>query len=143
MAKVRNILQTKGSAVFSVEPNVTVYEAIQIMCDKNIGGLLITENDKLVGIFTERDYARKLILKGRSSKETFIRELMTANPVTVDLESAIEDCMRVMSDKRIRHLPVVDQGSLVGMISIGDVVRHVIEEQKGIIEHLEAYISHQ
>ena len=141
MGKVKNILGNKGNAVFSVEPQVTVYEAIVIMCEKNIGGLLITEKDKLVGIFTERDYARKLILKGKSSKDTLIKDLMTPNPVTVDLETGIEDCMRLMSDKRIRHLPVLDNGKLVGMISIGDVVRSVIEEQKGIIEHLEAYIS--
>ena len=143
MGKVRNILQAKGSAnaVFSVEPGVTVFKAIQIMCDKNIGGLLITDNSKLVGIFTERDYARKLILKGKTSKDTLIKELMTGNPFTVSSESSIDDCMQLMVDKHIRHLPVVDGENLVGMISIGDVVRHVIEEQKDIIEHLEAYIS--
>lgn len=141
MGKVKNILQAKGSAVFSVEPGVTVFSAIQIMCEKNIGGLLITDNEKLVGIFTERDYARKLILKGKSSKDTKIKELMTENPVTVAPDSSIDDCMQIMSSKRIRHLPVVDGEKLVGMISIGDVVRHIMEEQKDIIEHLEAYIS--
>jgi CBS domain-containing protein len=141
MGKVRNILQSKGSEVFSVEPGVTVFKAIQIMCDKNIGGLLITNNGKLVGIFTERDYARKLILKGKSSKDTLIKELMTENPITVSPDSSIDDCMQTMSNKRIRHLPVVEGDKLVGMISIGDVVRHVIEEQKDIIEHLEHYIS--
>ena len=141
MGKVRNILQSKGSAVFSVEPGVTVFTAIQIMCEKNIGGLLITDNGKLVGIFTERDYARKLILKGKSSKDTLIKELMTENPISVTLDSSIDDCMQIMSGKRIRHLPVVEGDKLVGMISIGDVVRHIMEEQKDIIEHLEAYIS--
>ena len=141
MGKVRNILQSKGSVVFSVEPGVTVFQAIQIMCEKNIGGLLITDGEKLVGIFTERDYARKLILKGKSSKDTLIRELMTENPFTVTMESSIDDCMRIMSDKHIRHLPVVDGSKPIGMISIGDVVRHIMEEQKDIIEHLEAYIS--
>ena len=141
MGKVRNILQSKGSAVFSVEPGVTVLTAIQIMCEKNIGGLLITDNGKLVGIFTERDYARKLILKGKSSKDTLIKELMTENPISVTLDSSIDDCMQIMSGKRIRHLPVVEGDKLVGMISIGDVVRHIMEEQKDIIEHLEAYIS--
>ncbi len=141
MGKVKNILQSKGSAVFSVEPGVTVFQAIQIMCEKNIGGLLITDNSKLVGIFTERDYARKLILKGKSSKDTLIKELMTENPITVSLESSIDECMQIMSSKRIRHLPVVDQEKPIGMISIGDVVRHIMEEQKDIIEHLEAYIS--
>ncbi len=141
MGKVRNILQAKGSGVISVDPGVTVFKAIQVMCDENIGGLLITDGGKLVGIFTERDYARKLILKGKSSKDTIVREIMTGNPFTVSSESSIDDCMQLMVDKHIRHLPVVDGDTLAGMISIGDVVRHVIEEQKDIIEHLEAYIS--
>ena len=142
MGKVRNILQAKGNAVYSVEPGVTVFKAIQIMCDKNIGGLLITDTGgKLVGIFTERDYARKLILKGKSSKDTLIKELMTGNLFTVSPDTSIDECMQMMVDKHFRHLPVVDNGNLVGMISIGDVVRHVIDEQKDIIEHLEAYIS--
>lgn len=141
MGKVRNILQKKGAEVFSVEPGVTVFKAIQIMCEKNIGGLLITDNGKLAGIFTERDYARKLILKGKSSKDTLIKELMTENPIYVSPESSIDECMQIMSDKRIRHLPVVDGEKLTGMISIGDVVRFIMEEQKDIIEHLEAYIS--
>ena len=142
MGKVKNILRAKGSAVYSVEPTVTVYNAIELMCQKNIGGLLILENEKLVGIFTERDYARKLILKGKSSKESKISEVMTPNPFTVSTETSIEKCMEMMSDKRIRHLPVVDNDVTVGMISIGDVVKHIIEEQKGIIEHLESYITH-
>lgn len=141
MGKVKNILKNKGSAVFSVAPNVTVYTAIELMCQKNIGGLLIVENDKLAGIFTERDYARKLILKGKSSKDTLISELMTKHPFTVSPESSIEECMQMMSDKRIRHLPVVENDKLVGMISIGDVVRFIIEEQKSIIDYLENYIS--
>lgn len=124
-----------------MEPGVTVFKAIQIMCEKNIGGLLITDNGKLVGIFTERDYARKLILKGKSSKDTLIKELMTENPFTVSPDNSIDDCMQMMSDKRIRHLPVVENDKLIGMISIGDVVRHIMQEQKDIIEHLEAYIS--
>ena len=95
----------------------------------------------MVGIFTERDYARKLILKGKSSKDTLIKELMTENPISVTQDSSIDDCMQIMSGKRIRHLPVVEGDKLIGMISIGDVVRHIMEEQKDIIEHLEAYIS--
>jgi CBS domain-containing protein len=141
MGKVKDILQIKGNFVFSVEPDVMVYAAIEIMCDKNIGGLLITEKDKLIGIFTERDYARKLILKGKSSKDTLIRELMTPNPFTVSPENSIEDCMQMMVNKHIRHLPVVEDGKLVGMVSIGDVVRTIIDEQKSIIQHLEQYIS--
>ena len=141
MGKVRDILETKGKVVFSVAPSTIVYSAIELMCEKNIGGLLIVENDKLVGIFTERDYARKLILKGKSSKDTPISELMTKNPFTVSPDNSIEDCMNLMTDKHIRHLPVADGDKLIGMISIGDVVKSVIREQKGIIEHLESYIN--
>ena len=141
MGKVRNILHNKGNDIFSVEPTVMVYRAIELMCEKNIGGLLIVENGKLVGIFTERDYARKLILKGKSSKDTPIKDLMTSNLVTVTPETSIDDCMRVMTGRKIRHLPVLENGKLVGLISIGDVVHFVIEEQKGIIEHLEHYIT--
>lgn len=142
MGKVRDILKTKGKAVFSVEPTIMVYQAIEQMCDKNIGGLLIVENGNLVGIFTERDYARKLILKGKSSKDTSINELMTKNPITVTPDNTIEECMNIMSGKRIRHLPVLEDNHLTGLISIGDVVKHIIEEQKSIIEHLEHYITH-
>jgi CBS domain-containing protein len=141
MAKVKNILDKKGRVVFSVEPHVTVYKAIELMCDKNIGGLLIVENNTLTGIFTERDYARKLILKGKSSKDTSIADLMTPNPITVTDETTIEECMQIMTQRKIRHLPVLEQGKLTGMISIGDVVSTVIDEQKNIINHLEQYIT--
>lgn len=141
MAKVRNILEAKGRVVYSVEPTVMVLRAIELMCEKNIGGLLITENGKLAGIFTERDYARKLILKGKSSKDTPIGELMTPNPFTVSPDTSIDQCMQMMTDKHIRHLPVTEGDQLVGMISIGDVVRQVIQEQKSIIEHMESYIT--
>jgi CBS domain-containing protein len=120
-----------------------VYTAIEMMCEKNIGGVLIVEDAKLVGIFTERDYARKLILKGKSSKDTPIHELMTSNLITVTPDTSIDDCMRVMVGRKIRHLPVLDNNVLVGLISIGDVVRHVIDEQKTIIQHLEYYITGQ
>jgi CBS domain-containing protein len=141
MGKVRQILQEKGSAVFAVQPSITIYQALEIMADKNVGGLLVTENDKLIGIFTERDYARKLILKGKSSRDTSIKELMTPDPFTVTPETGIEECMKLMSDKHIRHLPVVENESVVGVISIGDVVRFIIDEQRYIIEHLEQYIT--
>jgi CBS domain-containing protein len=146
MGKVRNILEAKGNnsgSIFSVEPGTIVYHAIEVMAQKNIGGLLICENGKLVGIFTERDYARKLILKGKSSKDTTIGDLMTKNPFTVTSDSSIEECMQLMSNRRIRHLPVVDGENLIGVISIGDVVRFIIEEQKSIIAHLESYIAGQ
>jgi CBS domain-containing protein len=141
MGKVKDILRTKGHNVYSVEPSIMVLQAIELMCEKNIGGLLIVENGKLEGIFTERDYARKLILKGKSSKNTPISELMTKNPITITPDNSIEDCMNLMTGKFIRHLPVVEGDKLIGLISIGDVVKHIIEEQKDIIEHLENYIS--
>jgi CBS domain-containing protein len=143
MGKVKHILQTKGNKIFAVEPSIMVYEAIEVMCEKNIGGLLIVEDNSLVGIFTERDYARKIILKGKSSKETPISDIMTTNLITVNSETSIEECMQVMVSCKIRHLPVVDDGDLVGLISIGDVVRSVIDEQKVIIQHLETYITGQ
>jgi CBS domain-containing protein len=141
MAKVKNILDKKGRAIFSVAPSVTVYQAIELMCDQNIGGLLIVENDVLTGIFTERDYARKLILKGKSSKDTRIADLMTPNPITVTADTTIEECMQIMTQRKIRHLPVLEEGKLTGMVSIGDVVSTVIDEQKNIIDHLEQYIT--
>jgi CBS domain-containing protein len=143
MGKVKDILQTKGEVIYAVEPSTMVYTAIEMMCEKNIGGVLIVEDAKLVGIFTERDYARKLILKGKSSKDTPIHELMTSNLITVTPDTSIDDCMRVMVGRKIRHLPVLDNNVLVGLISIGDVVRHVIDEQKTIIQHLEYYITGQ
>ena len=142
MGKVRNIIQTKGNSVFSVSSNITVYNALELMLEKSIGALLIVDNGKFVGIFTERDYARKLILKGKSSKETLIREVMTEHPITVTLDNSIEECMKIMSDKKIRHLPVMENEKLVGIISVGDVVKFIIEEQKFIIENLEQYITH-
>lgn len=141
MGKVRDILQIKGHEVVAVGPTVMVYEAIERMCEKNVGGLLIIEGEKVLGIFTERDYARKLILKGKSSKDTEIQELMTRELITVTPDTTIEECMKLMTNKHIRHLPVIDQDKLTGIISIGDVVRSVIEEQKHIIEHLEHYIT--
>jgi CBS domain-containing protein len=142
MGKVRNIIQTKGNAVFSITSGTTVYNALELMFEKSIGALLVVDNGKFVGIFTERDYARKLILKGKSSKDTLIREVMTERPVTVTPDTSIEDCMKIMTDKKIRHLPVMENDMLVGLISVGDVVKFIIEEQKFIIENLEQYITH-
>lgn len=141
MGKVRNIIQIKGGAVFTVPSDTTVYNALELMLEKSIGALLIVDQEKFVGIFTERDYARKLILKGKSSRDTVIREVMTERPITVTPDTSIEDCMKIMSDKKIRHLPVMEDGKLGGLISVGDVVKFVIEEQKFIIENLEQYIS--
>jgi CBS domain-containing protein len=142
MGKVRNILQSKGEAVFTVEPTITVYHGLELMVEQNVGGLLICDQGKFVGIFTERDYARKLVLKGKNSKETLIRELMTEHPVTVCPDDTIEECMKVMTNRQIRHLPVMDGDKLVGVVSIGDLIRFMLEEQRFIIENLEQYITH-
>lgn len=143
MGKVRNILQAKGHAVYSVHPDNTVFEALQMLVDCNVGALtVVDENERFLGIFSERDYARRVILKGRASKETLISEIMTERPITVTEEDSIEDCMAKMTDKRIRHLPVVDEHDrLIGMISIGDVVKYIIDDQRYIITNLECYIS--
>ncbi len=125
----------------SVPPSVTAFNALEVMRDMNVGGLLIVDQDTLVGIFTERDYARKVILKGKHSREIPVSELMTPNPITVTQDTSIEECMTLMTNKHIRHLPVMEGDSIVGVISIGDVVRFVIEEQRYIIEHLEQYIT--
>jgi CBS domain-containing protein len=142
MGKVRNIIQTKGSAIYSVPSKITVYQALEVMFEKNIGALLIVDDGKFLGIFTERHYARKLALRGKSSKETTIGEIMTERPVTVTPETSIEECMQMMTSKKIRHLPVMENGKLSGLISVGDVVKYIIQEQKSIIENLEQYISH-
>jgi CBS domain-containing protein len=142
MGKVRDIIQTKGNAIYSVPSTITVYQALEVMFEKNIGALLIVDNGKFLGIFTERHYARKLALRGKSSKETLIGEIMTEQPVTVTCDTSIEECMKIMTSKKIRHLPVVENGKLAGLISEGDVVKYIIQEQKFIIENLEQYISH-
>jgi CBS domain-containing protein len=142
MGKVRDILKSKGNAIFTVKPDITVYDALKLMVEKNIGAVLVcNEQGKFVGIFTERDYARKVVLKGKTSKETMIREIMTENPIVVKPDDSIDECMKIMSLRKFRHLPVMENDQLVGMISIGDVVRFVIEEQKYIIEDLEQYIT--
>jgi len=143
MGTVRDILQVKGHAVYSVHPDNTVYEALSVLVEKNVGALMVlNDQDEVVGIFSERDYARKVIVKGRASKDTRISEVMTENPFTVSESDSIEDCMVMMSDKHIRHLPVTDERNrLLGMISIGDVVKHIIDEQRYIINNLEGYIK--
>lgn len=142
MGKVRNIIQTKGNEIYSVPSTVTVYQALELMFEKNIGALLVINEGKFLGMFTERHYARKLVLRGKSSKETTVGEIMTEQPVTVASDTSIEECMMIMTRKKIRHLPVTEDGKIVGIVSMGDVVRYIIEEQKFIIENLEQYITH-
>jgi len=139
--KVVDILQKKGSAVFSVTGNTSVLDALKVLSEKNIGALPVIEEGKLVGIFSERDYARKVILKGKSSSATRINDIMTEAPFTVTPEDSIDTCMNIMSSKHIRHLPVVKDAVTVGMISIGDVVTAVIQSQKETIDHLKNYIA--
>lgn len=141
MGKVRNILQKKGNTVYSSEPDDTVYNALELMCEKNLGAILVIDQSRFVGIFTERDYARKVILKGKASKETLVREIMTEHPLTVTPDTTIEECMKVMTGSSIRHLPVLENGQLVGLVSMGDLVRYIIDEQQTIIEDLEHYIT--
>jgi CBS domain-containing protein len=141
MGNIRNILEKKGNSIFSVKPTSTVFHALEVMLENNIGALLVMDNEKFVGIFTERDYARKVILKGKSSKEAMVQEIMSEHPVTASPDTTIDECMNLMTSRFIRHLPVFDGGKLVGLVSIGDVVRYIIDEQKSIIEDLEHYIT--
>lgn len=142
MKSVKHILQNKSTAIYSVSPSTSVLEALQVMMDKNISALLVMEDEVLKGIFTERDYARKIILQGKSSKETVISDVMTVHLETVFFNSTIDHCMQIMTNKHIRHLPIVEEdGKVKGMISIGDLVKFVIEDQKQTIEQLQSYIS--
>jgi CBS domain-containing protein len=140
--KIKNVLRDKTrNAIFSVSPETTVLDALKQMADKNIGAVLVLEEGKLAGIFSERDYARKGILQGRASNQTLIKEVMTSKLITVTSEQKLEEAMVIMSEKHIRHLPVVDEGELIGIISINDVVTSIIKDQKARIESLESYIS--
>jgi CBS domain-containing protein len=140
MAKVRQLLEGKGTAVFSVEPEDPVLEAIQMMADLHVGALLVMKGAEIVGIVSERDYARKVILLGRSSSATPVWQIMSSPVHTVTPDASVEDCMRIMTERRVRHLPVVDHGQVVGVVSIGDLVKAVIEDQRHTIEQLEDYI---
>jgi CBS domain-containing protein len=141
MPTVNDLLQTKGHTVWSVAPNTTVYEALELMADKNVGALLVLDGGRVAGIFSERDYARKIILKGRASRETPVREIMTERVVFVRPEQTVAECMALMTHKHIRHLPVLAGDEVIGVISIGDVVKAIISEQEFMIEQLENYIS--
>ncbi len=141
MTTVEQLLDAKGRDIWSVTPDTTVYDAIRLMAVKEAGAVLVVEADKLVGILSERDYARKVILQGRSSRDTTVRDIMTANVFHVDPGQTIEQCMALMTDKRVRHLPVLTDGRLVGVVSIGDVVKAHISDQAVHIQQLQDYIN--
>ncbi|WP_322507888.1 CBS domain-containing protein [Anaerolinea sp.] len=133
---IRHILEVKGSDVWSIGPDATVFDALRMMADKDVGALVVMENDKVVGIISERDYARKIILHGKSSKETLVREIMSTNLYTVHPDQTVEEAMEIMTNKRVRHLPVMEGETLLGMISIGDVVKNIIYRQREIIKSM-------
>jgi CBS domain-containing protein len=139
--KVSDILSTKGGNVWSIAPGASVFDAMKLMAEKGIGALIVREGERVAGVISERDYARKVILEGRSSPTTQVREIMTAHVLYAGPEQTIEECMAVMTDKRVRHLPVLEQGRLIGVISIGDLVKAIISEQQFRIEQLEQYIK--
>ena len=138
---VRAVLDHKGIGVCAVAPEMPVYEALEIMADKDIGALLVMEDADLCGVFSERDYARKVILQGKASRETTVGEIMTSPPAVATLEQSVDDCLRLMTDRRIRHLPVVSQQAVIGVLSIGDLVNWIIRRQEEEIHHLHHYIA--
>lgn len=140
MKTVQQLLESKRYSVVSVAPSSTVLEALKVMAEKEIGAVIVIDDGHLVGIFSERDYARKVVLQGKSSKDTPVREIMTEKVVCVRQEQTIEDCMGLMTDKRIRHLPVLEHKKVIGVISIGDVVKEMLSEKEFVIKQLESYI---
>lgn len=141
MRTVRQLLETKSPEVFSIAPDAPVIDAIRLMADRRIGALLVMEGPRLAGILSERDYARKVVLQGRSSKDTPVRDIMTAQVVTVGPQDSTDHCMQLVTDGRLRHLPVLEGGQVVGVVSIGDLVKAVIEEQRQELDHLQRYIA--
>ena len=141
MRLVKHLLEDKGGAIYAIEPDKPVLDAIRLMAEKYIGALLVMKGSQLLGIVSERDYARKVILKGRSSAETPVREIMSASVLTVAPGDSVNHCMKLMTDRRVRHLPVVDDGRVLGVVSIGDLVKAVIEDQAQELEHMQRYIS--
>ncbi len=141
MKTVKDILKVKGHEVWVIEPDALIYDALKLMADKKVGALVVMEGTKVIGIISERDYARKVILMGGSSKSMRVKEIMTTRVMYARSEQTIEECMALMTGKHIRHLPVINEGRLVGVVSIGDLVKSIIDEQKFVIEQLERYIS--
>ncbi len=140
MINVNDILKEKGNQYYAVSPSANVIDALRLMAEKNIGAVLVMENDQLVGIFSERDYARKVILAGKSSLNTPVSEIMSTGVITVTKETSLNDCMQIMTDKHFRHLPVIEDNKVIGVVSIGDIVSRIIREQRNTIQQLENYI---
>jgi CBS domain-containing protein len=140
MKTVRQIIESKTHKLLSISPDASVYDALKLMAERDVGALVVMDGERLVGIFSERDYARKVILYGKASKDTTVREIMTEKVLCVRPEQTMDQCMALMTDKRVRHLPVLDHKHVIGVISIGDVVKEVISEQQFMIEQLEQYI---
>lgn len=141
MATVRQVLEEKGHTVWTIGPDASVYDAVALMAEKEIGALPVVQDGRLVGLISERDYARKVILRGRASKDTPVRDIMTARVVYARPDQTVEECMAVITDQRVRHLPVLENGRLIGLISIGDLVKAIIAEQQFIIDQLVQYIA--
>jgi len=138
MQTVKTILLNKGAGILTIAPDATVFEAIKLMSEKNVGGLVVIDNEKLVGIITERDYTRKVILEGRSSKETLVKDIMTEKVLTVKPDNTKEECMSIMMEKHVSHLPVIENDRIIGMVTIGDVVRAIMAEQHFTIDDLQS-----
>lgn len=138
---VKDLMQHKGPGIWTIGPEATVYHALEMMAEKDVGALVVVEKDHVVGMFTERDYARKVILKGKQSRETKVGDLMVREVLYVSLSEKVEHCMALMTDKHVRHLPVMENGKLIGLVSIGDVVKSIIRDQEFTIRELERYIS--
>jgi CBS domain-containing protein len=141
MKTVAHILKTKGQHIYSIAPESTVYDALKLMAEKDVGALVVLKGDAVVGVFSERDYARKIILKGKTSKETLVKEIMSEKVLYVTSDQTLEECMAIMTEKHIRHFPVMDGDKLLGFISIGDVVKGVISHQQFVIDQLQKYIT--
>jgi CBS domain-containing protein len=141
MKNVRQLLQSKGHTVWSTTPSTSVYDAMKLMADKNVGALLVLDGERLAGVFSERDYARKVILRGKNSRELPVADIMTTDVICVRPDQTTVDCMELITERHIRHLPVLEAGRVVGVISIGDVVKDIISDQKDTINHLEGYIT--
>jgi CBS domain-containing protein len=141
MKTLKQLLDDKGRDVWTIGPDMSVYDAVKLMAEKEIGALLVVEGEKPVGMVTERDYARKVILRGKTSQEALVSEIMTTHVLCARPEQSVEECMAIMTEKRVRHLPVIENGKLIGMVSIGDLVKAIIDEQQFIIQQLEHYIT--